>query len=1073
MWFLILLVLVLFIVVIVFTSRVSVLEHALAKTQQDLAELHAYIDQWYQRTVAPPAEETATPPPAASIPIEEPLIDRFPAATPAPPERLRVTFTHDITQPQEPAAPQPEPTMMEAFRAQQEPAPVSAPTPTPEPPPRSRTREEWEILIGGTLFNRIGAIVLVIAIALFLKFAFDNDWIRPPVRVLIGLVIGTGLLWGGARAYRSQLSIFAQGLIGAGIGTLYLSVFASYAFFDLVPVAWALVGMFVVTLVALWQSLKYDTLVVAVLGWAGGVLTPIMLSNGSDPSGLGLFIYLSFLNMGLLAVALRKTAWAVLELLALVGTYLLYFLWYAHHASRESALPLPFLSLYWVMFLGVYVYRATRGMASGVSLRHVVFLGNSTLYGLAVYLLLHVHHHAWLGATFLGIALICAAAGIVLARGYPGALIHERLLLLTAMVFLALATANQFHRFSLIIAWALEGMALVWCGLQWKRVYVSYTALALLSITLLRLLLIDGALAYTPLEQFTPLLNIRCLTFCVLALSLAVSAVMFTRYRRAANETLALALHYAWASLVFILLTAEINDYYRQMGDHGATALFTGARFMSMTVIWTLYALPLVWVGLRKRLPALMYSGLLALGIGVVVLMLRGAVYHPLRQFTPLINMRAIPFLLVVLGLYLQARWFSQRRTEHPWGAILVHITQVIAVLLLFELVTVETIDLLKKLAFLAPSTTRQTLYSYAIFTTLPVVWTLYALLVARYAYWRNSIPVLYCAFCAQWLGILMLAIAGLQYHILVEFSSGIIVRALPFMLVIVGIFIQLRLLRMQPAFVAWYAQVAELFRVTAAVLLFEILTIEILDYFRMLQATEYGMTRQLTLAACWALYALLLVWVGVKRRFVGVLVVALATIMLAVAWVAVHGARYAPIRDYTTLFNPRAGTFLLVIVALGVIIHLLRRGTVSLPRLAVLLVPLRLALAVLLFELCTVETIDYFAHAMPALMNSDHVAHIKEMRRTAISVVWLLYSISLLAYGIWRKVREFRILALLVFFLTIFTISIYYLLVPNLLYRIISLTGLGVILLLTSYLYQRFKSLILVPAEESDTAAS
>ena len=57
--------------------------------------------------------------------------------------------------------------------------PVAAP-PFPVPfssvaPPRSRNREDLEGTIGRLWFNRVGIFALLFGVALFLKYAFDNN----------------------------------------------------------------------------------------------------------------------------------------------------------------------------------------------------------------------------------------------------------------------------------------------------------------------------------------------------------------------------------------------------------------------------------------------------------------------------------------------------------------------------------------------------------------------------------------------------------------------------------------------------------------------------------------------------------------------------------------------------------------------------------------------------------------------------------------------------------------------------------------------------------------------------------
>ena len=119
--------------------------------------------------------------------------------------------------------------------------PTTVQTATPAPP--SRSKEEWEALLGGRILNRIGALALVIGVGFFLKYAIDNEWISETVRILIGVTVGAICLAAGHRAHRKEFAIFGQGLIGAGIAILYLSVFAAFNFYHLLSPILAFVCM--------------------------------------------------------------------------------------------------------------------------------------------------------------------------------------------------------------------------------------------------------------------------------------------------------------------------------------------------------------------------------------------------------------------------------------------------------------------------------------------------------------------------------------------------------------------------------------------------------------------------------------------------------------------------------------------------------------------------------------------------------------------------------------------------------------------------------------------------------------
>ena len=81
-------------------------------------------------------------------------------------------------------------------------------------------------------------------------------------------------------------------------------------------------------------SVRRAALFTAILGIAGGLATPILVSTGSDRP-VALFSYLALLNVGFLWVA-RRQAWAIVAGLALGGTTLLEIGWMATRLTEEK-----------------------------------------------------------------------------------------------------------------------------------------------------------------------------------------------------------------------------------------------------------------------------------------------------------------------------------------------------------------------------------------------------------------------------------------------------------------------------------------------------------------------------------------------------------------------------------------------------------------------------------------------------------------------------------------------------------------------------------------------------------------
>lgn len=103
----------------------------------------------------------------------------------------------------------------------------------PEPGPGDRIRswmgnEEWETLVGGSWLNKIGAVVLVIGIALFLGYSFGH--VGPAGRASVAILLSAALLVSGVRTEkRPRFKVFSRGLIGAGWAAFYATAYAIYA----------------------------------------------------------------------------------------------------------------------------------------------------------------------------------------------------------------------------------------------------------------------------------------------------------------------------------------------------------------------------------------------------------------------------------------------------------------------------------------------------------------------------------------------------------------------------------------------------------------------------------------------------------------------------------------------------------------------------------------------------------------------------------------------------------------------------------------------------------------------------
>src|SRR5262249_18392527 len=137
--------------------------------------------------------------------------------------------------------------------------PVGSP---PQPPRKPLT---LEAKIGGSWFNIVGVLAIIIGSAFFLKYAFDSGWITPTILGMIGAAIGIGFL-GAGEWLRKNYANYAYSLSGLGISLLYLTVYAATSYYKLIGQPVGMGFMSLITATAAILSARYNALAIAILG---------------------------------------------------------------------------------------------------------------------------------------------------------------------------------------------------------------------------------------------------------------------------------------------------------------------------------------------------------------------------------------------------------------------------------------------------------------------------------------------------------------------------------------------------------------------------------------------------------------------------------------------------------------------------------------------------------------------------------------------------------------------------------------------------------------------------------------
>ncbi|HEY6895117.1 MAG TPA: DUF2339 domain-containing protein, partial [Rhodanobacteraceae bacterium] len=81
----------------------------------------------------------------------------------------------------------------------------------------------------------VGTLVLVLGVAFFIKYAFENEWIDERARVALGTAAGIAAWVAGVRFVSAGYVLYGRIVSGGGLAIIYLSAYAASALYEIVP----------------------------------------------------------------------------------------------------------------------------------------------------------------------------------------------------------------------------------------------------------------------------------------------------------------------------------------------------------------------------------------------------------------------------------------------------------------------------------------------------------------------------------------------------------------------------------------------------------------------------------------------------------------------------------------------------------------------------------------------------------------------------------------------------------------------------------------------------------------------
>lgn len=463
---------VLFMLLVVCPALAVVAYRRSTAAQNELSQLRQRVATLEQRLT-----------PESASPMPEPQVVA-PSAVPTPVE------PEPLPEPEKPVEIEPTPAPANVWargtpvtaKPVRVPAPVATAAKTPNPLGGMTTSlVRW--FMQGNPLAKLGIVLLFLGLGFLFRYSVENSLFPLSLRLVFAAVASMVLLFIGWRLRRKQ-PVFALILQGGATGALYMTVFGAFRLWQMLPMPLAFGLLLMICAASVGLAVLQRALSLAMLASLGGYAAPLLLSTGGG-SHIALFSFYLLLSVGILVISIWQH-WRELNLLGMLFTFGVAGVWGIADYRPDYYLSCQLFLIANLIIFGVLsVALSLRAQKRGERIVDGVLLFAPPLigFGMQYAITQHLAYGPAFSALGFGAFYLLLAFGAL--KRFPGAgkpLVLAALALGGAFATLAIPLALSARWTSM--AWALEGLGILWLGAMQGQRRMSYSGTGLLVLAL-------------------------------------------------------------------------------------------------------------------------------------------------------------------------------------------------------------------------------------------------------------------------------------------------------------------------------------------------------------------------------------------------------------------------------------------------------------------------------------------------------------------------------------------------------------------------------------------------------------
>jgi len=515
------------------------------------------------------------------------------------------------------ASPIQEPTPVNVAQEEKKEAPakettkVEEPKPSPKPePPKEKEIQDTESFIGTKVISIVGILLMMLGIGYGAKYAIENNLISPKIWIIGVYILGTVLLLT-AFKLKNKYENFSAVLLSGAMAIYYFTTYFAFAQYDLISREVAFGMMLIFTVFTVLSALRYDNQVIAHIGFVGAYAVPFMV-RGNNENVVALFSFMSIINVGILAVAIKKY-WQSLFYSAFFLTWLIFATWFlsTYRQNVDLNTAITFVSVFFVIFYAtILAYKLIHSKVFDGGDIVLIILNSVFAYSIGLAILSNsTSTEDYLGLFTLLNGVMHLIVNFTIKRFKEYDKNMHFLTFGLALAFVTIAIPVQFEGSWLALFWLAESAVLFWIGRTQKVRFYEIFSYPLLGVAIISLMYGWGEY-YGNLHEYKLFLHVD---FLISALFLAILVAMLVIARKTKENAFngySGVLTGAVFTVLYFAFFLEINSYWNsQLGvsnelpqwmwiNQNARALNT-FRVIWLTNYTLLYLIVVSWVNIK------------------------------------------------------------------------------------------------------------------------------------------------------------------------------------------------------------------------------------------------------------------------------------------------------------------------------------------------------------------------------------------------------------------------------------------------------------------------------------------